>query len=357
MSDTQVDSARRTRPNGSILVASDAQANANMVSELLAHEFNGVRASWIPDSAVLDFEANRPQVLVLAFEELQKAELYYLGLYRQRRAIHVQPHRTIVLCHKDEVKRAFELCRTEHFDDYILFWPMSYDGFRLPMAVYNALRYLAAAQGTAQYPREVVDGAQRLVTIGEFIDNGLAEGAQHIEAIRSTADRIGSQALTEAVAPAERWMDKLHAGAAQYVDAAKSMGPVAQRGLRRVLVVDDDPFQRQLLAKYLSSEPYEVLFATESSEAFAIAMADQPDMILMDVMLPGIDGIEATRRIHADPNLSKIPVVMLTGKRERQTVIDSRRAGATDFLVKPIDRNVLITKLREALGDTAPKAT
>src|SRR5689334_13848225 len=125
MSDPKADSARRSRPAASILIASDAQANATMVCELLSQEFNGVRASWIPDVAVAEFDASPPQVLVVAFEELQNAELYYLSLFRLSQTIRRQPHRTIVLCHKDDVRRAFELCRSGHFDDYILFWPMS----------------------------------------------------------------------------------------------------------------------------------------------------------------------------------------------------------------------------------------
>jgi len=291
MNDPKADLGRRLRAVASILVASDAQANSTMVSELLSQEFDGVRTSWIPESAVPDFDESPPQVLVLAFEELEKAESYYLGLFRLSRVIRREAHRTIVLCHKNEVKRAFELCRTEHFDDYILFWPMSYDGYRLPMAVYNAMRHLVSARAQL-VPR-----------------------------------------LTEA--------------------ASESMQPAAEPKLRRVLVVDDDPFQRTLLAKYLSAEPYEVMLAADSSEAFAMAMADRPDLILMDVLLPHVDGLEATRRIRANPDLAKIPVVMLTGKSGREVVIESRRAGATDFMVKPIDRKVLIAKVREMLGEPA----
>src|SRR5258708_808550 len=123
MSDAKPEAARRARSSAPILVASDAQTNASVMSKLLSEEFDGVRSSWVPESAVSDFEACPPHVLVLAFEELEKAEAYYLGLYRHSRTIHEHPHRTIVLCQKDDVKRVFELCRTEHFDDYILFWP------------------------------------------------------------------------------------------------------------------------------------------------------------------------------------------------------------------------------------------
>jgi len=396
MSDASTGTARRIRAAASILVASDSQTDATVVAELLAEEFDGVRSSWRPELAISDFEEKPPQVLVLAFEDLEKAEAHYLGLYRRSRVINGHPHRTIVLCHKDVVRRAFDLCRTEHFDDYVLFWPMSFDGFRVPMAIYNALRHLAAAQGVAKYPREMVEGAQRLGAMGDFIDERLAAGAQRIEEIRAAADRIekgfesaldqlpdrlqargatdarsieavrgeirriqredvgpGFQALASAVAPTGRWIDDLQAGSAPYVEAAKSMQSLTK--VQRLLAVDDDPFQRKLLAKLLSSEPYEVMFAADSSEAFALAMADRPDLILMDVMLPNVDGIEATRRIRANPDLAKIPIMMLTGKAGRDTVIESRRAGATDFMVKPIDRKVLIDKLREMLGALAPK--
>jgi DNA-binding response OmpR family regulator len=121
-------------------------------------------------------------------------------------------------------------------------------------------------------------------------------------------------------------------------------------------VVDDDPFQRKLLAKYLSGEPYQVMLAADSSEAFALAMAEPPDLVLMDVMLPNVDGVEATRRFRAHPDLGNVPVVMLTGKSGRETVIESRRAGASDFLVKPIDRHVLIAKVRDILDRAVPKA-
>jgi CheY-like chemotaxis protein len=363
MTDSKTDSIRRTRLTASILVASDAHANASVVSELLAEEFDGVRASWVPESAVSDYDAHRPQVLVLAFEELEKAEIYYLGLYRHSRAISVQPHRTVILCHKDDVKRVFELCRTEHFDDYILFWPMSYDGYRVPMAVYSALRHLAASERAPGYPREIVDSARHLSSIGEFLDERLAAGAQHIETIRSAAERVGKggnagadvRAITDAVAPASRWMDQLHADAAPYVQAAESMRPVAQQKLHRILIVDDDAFQRELLAKYLRGQPCELVFAADSSEAFALAMAERPDLILMDIVLPDVDGLEATRRIRALPNLARVPVIVLTGKFGREAMPDSQRAGATDFLVKPVDRGVLVGKVREYLAAAKPK--
>jgi CheY-like chemotaxis protein len=72
-------------------------------------------------------------------------------------------------------------------------------------------------------------------------------------------------------------------------------------------------------------------------------------------VLPSIDGLEATRRIRAHPDLAKVPIVVLTGRFGHEAMADSQRAGASDFLTKPVDRNVLLAKVREMLA-LAPKA-
>ena len=127
-----------------ILVATDVVDDAAMVKDILGEEFKRVFVSTDPARAVADFEQHRPDVLVLAFNQLEKSERYYLGLYRLCKAVHQHPHRTVILCNKDEVKRVYELCMKDFFDDYILFWPMTYDPCRLLMSVHYALRDLAS---------------------------------------------------------------------------------------------------------------------------------------------------------------------------------------------------------------------
>lgn len=130
-----------------ILVATDAVADADLVRELLSDEFENVIGSANPDRAILDFENHRPEVLILAFDGLEKAERYYLGLYRRSPLIHGLPHRTVILCNNADLRRVYELCKKEYFDDYVLFWPLNHDAPRLPMAVHHSLRQLAAGTG------------------------------------------------------------------------------------------------------------------------------------------------------------------------------------------------------------------
>ncbi|MDP1634805.1 MAG: response regulator, partial [Gallionellaceae bacterium] len=138
----------KTDTTARILIATDIVADAAVVKGVLGEEFDHVSVSTDPDSAAADFLAQRPDVLVLAFNRLEKSERYYLGLYRLCPEINRHPHRTIILCDQSEVRRAAELCMKDIFDDYILFWPMTYDAPRLNMSVHNALRELSTS-GTA----------------------------------------------------------------------------------------------------------------------------------------------------------------------------------------------------------------
>lgn len=92
-----------------ILVATDVVGDSDLVRKLLRDEFDHVVGSTDPDRAIADFEKQRPEVLLLAFDGLEKAERYYLGLYRLSTLVHTLPHRTLILCNKDDLRRVYEL--------------------------------------------------------------------------------------------------------------------------------------------------------------------------------------------------------------------------------------------------------
>ena len=112
-----------------------------------------------------------------------------------------------------------------------------------------------------------------------------------------------------------------------------------------VMIVDDDDFQRRMLGRMLSSAELEVVQAGSGMEALAILRRLRPDLILMDVRIPDIDGIELTRRLKSGSEHRDVPIVMITGQSERKVIVDSREAGADDFVVKPVERDVLLKKV------------
>jgi CheY-like chemotaxis protein len=129
--------------------------------------------------------------------------------------------------------------------------------------------------------------------------------------------------------------------------AAAAAAPAKRRSV--VLVVEDDEMLHALVAAMLESEPVDLVFEPDGAAAFDRVNAVGPDLVLMDVMLPGGDGVALTERIKSTPDLAAIPVVMLSGEARLDTLVRSMEAGAADFIVKPFTREALIAKLGKYL--------
>lgn len=104
-----------------ILIASNNVTDAALIKKLLEAEFNNVFVSIAPDRIMEEFELRRPNVLVLAFDALEKSEHYYLDLCKLSDKARLQAYRTIILCDKNDISRAYLLCKMEHFHDYVFF--------------------------------------------------------------------------------------------------------------------------------------------------------------------------------------------------------------------------------------------
>ncbi|WP_237213718.1 response regulator, partial [Falsiroseomonas oryziterrae] len=117
----------------------------------------------------------------------------------------------------------------------------------------------------------------------------------------------------------------------------------------RVLVVDDVAANRRLLEARLLNEYYEVALAGSGEAALETARRWSPDVLLLDVMMPGLDGYEVCRRLKADPATAHIPVVMVTALTDQAERVRGLEAGADDFLSKPVDDATLFARLRALL--------
>ncbi len=119
--------------------------------------------------------------------------------------------------------------------------------------------------------------------------------------------------------------------------------------IRKILVADDSPVERLALQEVLTRNGYQVLTAENGEQAIARSRSDHPDLILMDVVMPGMNGYQATRTITRDEATRDIPVIMCTSKGQETDKIWGMRQGANDYLVKPIDVSALLAKIA-ALG-------
>ena len=117
----------------------------------------------------------------------------------------------------------------------------------------------------------------------------------------------------------------------------------------RILIVDDERLNRELLEVLLAPEGYVLLTASSGEEALAVIAEQQPDLILLDVLMPGLDGYEVTARIKSDPSTTNIPVVMVTALDDVNARMLGLSAGAEEFLSKPVDRVELRVRVRNLL--------
>ena len=118
---------------------------------------------------------------------------------------------------------------------------------------------------------------------------------------------------------------------------------------KKILIVDDTDWNRDLLVQLLEDD-YEIAQAADGEEGVKQAAAERPDLILMDLGMPVMDGWEATRRIKADPELKHIPVIAVTSHAMVGDEITARQAGCDDYIAKPVDENLLMEKIRRLLG-------
>jgi DNA-binding response OmpR family regulator len=118
---------------------------------------------------------------------------------------------------------------------------------------------------------------------------------------------------------------------------------------QRILIVDDNETNRDILEARLTANGYEVLHAGDGEEALAAAKQHRPDLILLDVMMPKLDGFEVCRRLKADPAMSFVPIILVTAKAESNDVVEGLDAGADEYLTKPIDQKALVARVKALL--------
>ena len=118
----------------------------------------------------------------------------------------------------------------------------------------------------------------------------------------------------------------------------------------KILIVDDSATSLMWHKLVLRQGPYEVVTATDGEAGVAVAAAEKPDLILMDVVMPKLNGIEACKAIRAIPGMREVPIVMVSTLSELKTVESSFVSGCTDYVVKPVDRAELLAKIESCLG-------
>ncbi|MBK1624171.1 MULTISPECIES: response regulator transcription factor [Afifella] len=123
-----------------------------------------------------------------------------------------------------------------------------------------------------------------------------------------------------------------------------------------ILICDDDPLLIELMEFRLRAKGYAVTTATDGEEAFAKVSSERPSIVVLDAMMPKLDGFDVLNRIKQDPELKDIPVVMLTARKNERDIVSALERGAEDYLVKPFIPDELMARLSKLIARQPPRA-
>lgn len=120
--------------------------------------------------------------------------------------------------------------------------------------------------------------------------------------------------------------------------------------MAKVLIIDDSPTEVVKIRQLLERNGHDVLEASDGADGVAVARSEQPDLVLMDVVMPALNGFQATRQLTKNEQTAHIPVVIVTSKDQETDRVWGVRQGAKDYLVKPIDKNALLDTVNRVLA-------
>ncbi|NIR59831.1 MAG: response regulator [Gammaproteobacteria bacterium] len=120
--------------------------------------------------------------------------------------------------------------------------------------------------------------------------------------------------------------------------------------MARILIVDDSPTEVHILKTMLEKAGFEILVAETGEQGVEVAKAERPDCVLMDIVLPGLNGFQATRQLTKAQETAEIPVIMVTNKDQETDKVWGLRQGAKDYITKPVQEGELVEKVQAVLG-------
>ena len=117
-----------------------------------------------------------------------------------------------------------------------------------------------------------------------------------------------------------------------------------------ILIVDDIPKNLQVLSNILNTEGYQIAFASNGKESLVVLETTTPDLILLDIMMPELDGFQVCKALKADERLKDIPIIFITGKAEADDIVTGLNLGAVDYITKPFNATELLSRVKNSSG-------
>ena len=123
--------------------------------------------------------------------------------------------------------------------------------------------------------------------------------------------------------------------------------------MSKILIIEDDPSFLRAISHIVEKEGYDVTYASNGMSGLRMAKEENPDLLILDIMLPGLDGFEICARLRNEPQTARLPIIMLSAKGQEADKTTGLQVGANEYLTKPVDRTLLLEKVTALLGNGA----
>lgn len=321
--------------NYKILLVTDSIDESKDVAYILRHEFTKYLSHCFEPEALEKIRSHKPNLVIVAFQQIETSERV-IGLLRRNLSQEQLPY-LLLLCTKSESPRGYELFQQDQVDYFLADRPLV-DPYTLVAAVTQAYKLYARTTGLNR----------GLGALNHFVNEMLNSGVRNIEGARGYIQGLSdprAEAAAELMRNQKAWLQELKAGYGERLDEIDLTPEDPQRLV--VLLVDDDDFYRETLTLMLEEADLGIVALPDADSAIEYLKKETPGIILLDYEMPGKNGLELLRELKVDSRWAEIPVVMLTGHHTRDIVVDSIRAGAADFIVKPGDRELIVQKIQQ----------
>lgn len=347
-----------------ILLVTNSSEELSDIKYLLEMDFPHLTAVLGEEQGVEKFSEIQPAALILAFRQIEQAEEFYLLLHRKYPQAGEQLYQTLLLCTSREAKKAYQLCTTGVFDDYLVDRPL-HDPEKIRLAIEQILvrrkieRELSAlhrqnrevSRGASSFDHEhrqrLAASVQQHTQLQESFGEMEEMLQQHLQEypdvaleqlLQQTHDVLGS--VTAEFGEIER----------TFSEKLESLQHQPQQ--TSILLVDDDDFYREEIASMLERSGYNILEADSGAAALNQLKTVQPKLILLDYMMPGMNGLDTLKQIHQNPRLAELPVIMLTGYSDKTIVRELLKVGISGYIIKPGTRDQLLNAISQVLAKT-----
>ena len=367
-----------------ILLVSDGSHDMTQLIRNLQIAGHAIEPNINPELGRQLVKQTKTALLLLGLGTPQLASNYYQSLLKDAEIADFFPPQAIVLCTAKYAADAAKLALDHQVFDYYIFDPI-YDPNRLYLCIQQALDCGKMQIKVDALTEELSQSRAQLKTAEESLRQMLQKNTQLQEESAQSHDRLrqgveegllqfeermlstglnGALKVTDPTKLRGHFSDLNEKEIRQHFEACKEHATHSHQALLKelqghehslptasILIIDDDPKSLRLLQAMLKSAGQIVRCAGNTKQAVAIALKTRPDLILMDVMMPNVNGIELTRRFKAHPQLKEIAIVIVTAHASKEVIQRSAEAGASDFITKPVRLPVLLEKIRPFCPD------